>query len=259
MTSSDIIAGKAGFQQADLMDYGSLFGMGSSFGIDYTAQHLHQLGLLVKNSLAKEKYNTTYDNLSKENQAALDYTVSHNLHNLQLNSDKLVVDANIAEAINTLRNEISASLLKTKHYTGYTQAYSLNQQTSIYIADFLIYSSLVTVINRPNQNYSYTNNWPYDPSVGNTATTETFMWTWISFALFILGIGGVLFIYQQYLKPTNEHSEALPANLFEFKPLLASQRSIAPYFLVVALVLLIQIFVGAFLGTIIQIEVAFMA
>jgi nitric oxide reductase subunit B len=27
MTSNDIILGKAGFQQADLMDYGSLFGM----------------------------------------------------------------------------------------------------------------------------------------------------------------------------------------------------------------------------------------
>jgi nitric oxide reductase subunit B len=248
MTSSDIIAGKAGFQQADLMDYGSLFGMGSSFGIDYTAQYLHQLGLLVKNSLAKEKYNTTYENLSKENQAAIDYTVSYDLHNLQLNSKRLIIDSNIADAINTLRDDISTSLLKTKEYTGYTKAYSLNQQTSIYTADFLIYSALVTVINRPNQNYSYTNNWPYDPSVGNIATTATFMWTWISFALFILGIGGVLFIYQQYLKPAEEHNESLPSHLFEFNPLLASQKSIAPYFLIVAIVLLVQILVGAILG-----------
>ena len=29
---SDIVAGKAGFQKADLMDYGSLYGMGSYFG-----------------------------------------------------------------------------------------------------------------------------------------------------------------------------------------------------------------------------------
>src|SRR4051794_31249805 len=37
MTGEDIVAGKAGFQKADLMDYGSLFGMGSYFGQDYTA------------------------------------------------------------------------------------------------------------------------------------------------------------------------------------------------------------------------------
>ena len=32
MTDDDIVAGKAGFQKADLMDYGSLYGMGSYFG-----------------------------------------------------------------------------------------------------------------------------------------------------------------------------------------------------------------------------------
>src|SRR3954452_16400891 len=37
MTAEGILAGKAGFQKADLMDYGSLYGMGSYFGQDYTA------------------------------------------------------------------------------------------------------------------------------------------------------------------------------------------------------------------------------
>ena len=36
MSAADILAGKAGFQKADLMDYGSLYGMGSYFGEDYT-------------------------------------------------------------------------------------------------------------------------------------------------------------------------------------------------------------------------------
>ena len=37
MTNDDVVAGKAGFQKADLMDYGSLYGMGSYYGQDYTA------------------------------------------------------------------------------------------------------------------------------------------------------------------------------------------------------------------------------
>ena len=144
------------------------------------------------------------------------------LHNLHLIEEKLVVDPTIADAIVNLRTEVSASLLKTEKYTGYTKAYSLNPQTSLYTADFLIYSALITVINRPNETHSYANNWPYDPSIGNVATTETFMWTWISFALFVLGIGAVLFIYQQYLKPLGEHNEKLPTPLFDFKPLFPS-------------------------------------
>lgn len=248
MTSADIIAGKGGFQQADLMDYGSIFGMGASFGIDYTAQHAHQLGLKVKEILAQNKYHTSYSQLAKEDRASIDYLAIQKLHNLHLTEEKLVVDPIIANAIISLRSEVSTSLLKTERYTGYTKAYSLNEQTSLYTADSLIYSALVTVINRPSETYSYTNNWPYDPSVGNTATTETFMWTWISFALFVMGIGAVMFIYQQYLKPLGEHTIKLPTPLFDFKPLFASQTAVAPYFIIVAMVLLLQILSGGILA-----------
>src|SRR6476619_3186563 len=52
MTRDDIVAGKGGFQKADLMDYGSIYGMGSYFGEDYTASTLVRLGVLTKQSLA---------------------------------------------------------------------------------------------------------------------------------------------------------------------------------------------------------------
>ena len=48
MTGDDIVAGKAGFQKADLMDYGSLYGMGSYFGQDYTAFGLMRLATLTE-------------------------------------------------------------------------------------------------------------------------------------------------------------------------------------------------------------------
>src|SRR5690242_12354908 len=52
MSADDIVAGKGGFQKADLMDYGSIYGMGSYFGEDYTASTLARLGVLTKQSLA---------------------------------------------------------------------------------------------------------------------------------------------------------------------------------------------------------------
>jgi len=52
MTADDIVAGKGGFQKADLMDYGSIYGMGSYFGEDYTASTLVRLGALTKQGLA---------------------------------------------------------------------------------------------------------------------------------------------------------------------------------------------------------------
>src|SRR5678815_6068540 len=51
MSGDDVVAGKGGFQKADLMDYGSIYGMGSYFGEDYTASTLARLGVLTKQSL----------------------------------------------------------------------------------------------------------------------------------------------------------------------------------------------------------------
>src|SRR5580698_7140274 len=52
LTAADIELGKAGFQKADLMDYGSLYGMGSYFGKDYTAAYLVRLATLTEDNIA---------------------------------------------------------------------------------------------------------------------------------------------------------------------------------------------------------------
>ena len=52
MTADDHLAGKGGFQKADLMDYGSLYGMGSYYGEDYTASILVRLGTATQNNVA---------------------------------------------------------------------------------------------------------------------------------------------------------------------------------------------------------------
>ena len=53
MSAEGIVEGKAGFQKSDLMDYGSLYGMGSYFGQDYTAFGLVRLAELTEGNLAR--------------------------------------------------------------------------------------------------------------------------------------------------------------------------------------------------------------
>ena len=75
MTGDDILAGKGGFQKADLMDFGSLYGMGSYFGQDYTAFGLMRLATLTENSLAQTRFGKAFDALSPEQQAAVRNTM----------------------------------------------------------------------------------------------------------------------------------------------------------------------------------------
>jgi nitric oxide reductase subunit B len=93
---------------------------------------------------------------------------------------------------------------------------------------------------------SWTQNWPYEPLVGNTPTTSTFHWTWISFCFTFFAFGAVLFIYQRYLNDPDRG--AMDPVLARFAGLTPSQRRIGKYFIIVALVLLLQILAGSIMA-----------
>ena len=71
MSAQDIEAGKAGFQKADLMDYGSLYGMGSYFGEDYTAANLVRLANLTQDNIAQAKLGKAFAALDPDAQASV--------------------------------------------------------------------------------------------------------------------------------------------------------------------------------------------
>lgn len=246
MTEQDIAAGKAGFQRADLMDYGSLYGMGSYFGEDYTAKYLVRLGQMVEKEIAKEKFSTSLQNLSVGQRYEVKLAMQRMLKQLDLTQANLIVAPPVAKAILQLQKDISQSLLKHDYEAGWTKAYSLNSQSALQTANFLIYSSLTTVANRPGKEFSYTNNWPYEPSVGNGPTNQTFYWTWISFCFVFFGFGVVLYIFHRYLSEPDVGIKT--PFLLEFKPLTFSQKKVGKYFIIVSLILLLQILVGALMA-----------
>ncbi len=71
MTDGDVVAGKSGFQKADLMDFGSLYGMGSYFGQDYTAFALMRLATLTEDNLAQTRFAKPFGALDPEQQATV--------------------------------------------------------------------------------------------------------------------------------------------------------------------------------------------
>lgn len=246
MTDADIYAGKGGFQRADLMDFGSIYGMGSYFGEDYTAKYLVRLGSLTEEQLAQTHYRKSYTLLSEGEQYTVRKEMQQTLQNLDLNQQMSIVPEALTKAIQQLQNEISQDLLNHHFESGWTRAYSLDSQSALQTADFLIYSSLTTVVHRPGKSFSYTNNWPYEPTVGNVPTDDTFYWTWVSFTFVFFGFGVVLYIYHRYL---SEPDMGIKTPIFlTFRPLTESQRKMGQFFIVVVLVLLVQIGVGALMA-----------
>jgi len=243
MSGHDIIAGKSGFQKADLMDYGSLYGMGSYFGPDYTAEDLVALATATQENLAQASTGEAFTSLGADQQAAIKSHMQAQLHGVDLTQRAVTVPDALATAITTVRDGIATQLRQDNFAAGYSKARSLDAQTARQTADFLIYSSLTTVAHRPGTDVSWTQNWPYEPIVGNAPTSATFIWTWASFCFVFFGFGAVLFIYQIFL--SDPDVAPMDPVLIGFRTLTPSQRKTGKYFLFVAAVLLLQIGAGS--------------
>jgi nitric oxide reductase subunit B len=243
LTGADIVAGKAGFQKADLMDYGSLCGMGSYFGPDYTAQNLVALASATEQNLAGDTYNKDFSVLAADQQAAVKARMQDLLHGVDLTQPVVTVPPALAQAIVSVRDHIAAGLMENNFAEGYSKARSLDPQLARQTADFLIYASLTTVAHRPGTTVSWTQNWPYEPIVGNSPSAATFIWTWASFCFIFFGFGAVLAIYKIFL--SDPDVAPMDPVLVGFRALTPSQRSTGKYFLFVALVFLLQIGAGS--------------
>ena len=243
MTGDDIVAGKGGFQKADLMDYGSIYGMGSYFGEDYTASNLVLLGQHTRENLAHSMYGAGFDGLKPEQQAAVTMAMQRDLQGIDLTQPRVTVSDAVADAIRATQAQVTEALNTVKLSAGWTPARSLDPELRLQTADFIVYSSITTVARRPNMTSSWTENWPYEPLVGNVPTTNTFRWTWISFCFTFFAMGLVLFLYRAYL----DHPDDAPMErrLANFLPLTPSQRKTGKYFVVVALVFLASQGAGA--------------
>jgi len=246
MTADDIVGGKGGFQKADLMDYGSIYGMGSYFGEDYTASTLVALGADTRAAIAQANYGKPFDGLAPEQQVVATQAMRDQLQKIDLTQSKVAVSDGVGKAIAAAQSRITATLSTEKLAAGWVPARSLSPDLARQTADFIIYSALTTVARRPGGGGSWTENWPYEPLVGNTPTTNTFHWTWISFCFTFFAFGAVLFLYRTYL----DHPDDAPMErgLAQFRGLTPSQRRVGKYFLVVVLVFLASQGAGAIMA-----------
>jgi nitric oxide reductase subunit B len=247
MSYADIVGGKSGFQKADLMDYGSLYGMGSAFGEDYTAEYLVQMAKEVQENLALARYGKPFDAIDADRQSGITNSMREQLRGIDLSQPQVVLPDAVARAIESLRPRIATALLTDDFSKGYTGARALNPTSASQTANFLLYSSLTTVARRPGKDYSWTSNWPSEPLVGNAPTRATFVWTWASFTMVFFAIGAVLVIFRLWIEPKAVNETFEPV-LLSFKAPTPSQKALWKYFLVVAGVLLVQILAGSIMA-----------
>ncbi|NOX52272.1 MAG: nitric-oxide reductase large subunit, partial [Gammaproteobacteria bacterium] len=254
-TGENIQRGQNVWQSIGGMQQGSIWGHGSYLAPDWSADWLHReaeallAGLVNENAL----------NLSADNESLKDiYTVAlqKQMRTNTYSADTGIVVVTPARA-NAIR-EVAA------HYQGLFEGHdefldlrrdyafplnaSLDNKNSHDLSAFIFWTAWSAVTERPGQEISYTSNWPHDPLVGNVPAAGVFLWSFVSIALLLLGIGGLVWYYAKQFDDWRDDMQ--PESGIAQKDNLASvtitpsMRATAKYFWVVAALFLVQVLLG---------------
>ncbi len=245
-TAADIKAGQEVFLQYGLMEHGTLLGHGAYLGPDYTAEYLHSYTLSLQNSLANEKYNQPFEKLADDQKASITANVKSMLHTNRYDASTGTLTLTAPE-VTAYENEVqnwTNYFTKSDQAPGLPQNFISNPKELKNLAIFFSWTAWASVAYRPGENYSYTNNWPFDKQAGNSPSSSAIIWSALSLILLLGMTGLILFIFGKfdYLGWKSGFSDqSITENAIVPTE---SQKAVLKYFVVVALLFFLQVLAG---------------
>jgi nitric oxide reductase subunit B len=245
-TRADVNAGQAVFLKYGLMDNGSIWGHGAYMGPDYAAAALHRIGESVAGSIALQRYRRPIDALTPGQRAAVhaETAVELKTNRYEAASGTLYLTAPEAAAI---RQEVAAWTDYFRHpaRNGGLHPGLVSDPVELrQFSAFVSWAAWASVAARPGETYSYTNNFPYDPTVGNVATPNALLWSALSLMVLLGGIAVVLLAFGKFdYLGWISHDHLIRPHVLpgQSSP---GQRALVKFFVVVALLFLMQALVG---------------
>jgi nitric oxide reductase subunit B len=249
-TKSDIIAGQDVYQRYGLMDHGSVWGHGSQRGMEFSAVTLHLMSEKVRENISNSVYGRQYDHLTAEERDLVDVRTRRLVkkNNYDASSDTLRLEGCQLAALGDIENFWERTFRDGDKGYGFLPSTIPTPEERKQIGRFFFWTAWVASAARPGADYSYTNNWPADRSVGNVATTQTYIWSIAGIVSLFVTLGLFIFwVHRDRLWYGEPKGIPLAEKLVDM-PLTSSQVKAAKYFLVVILLFLIQTAFGGLLA-----------
>lgn len=249
-TKADILAGQDVYQRYGLMDHGSVWGHGSQRGMEFSAVTLRRLGDVTRAAIALEEFGRPYAELSPEQQQVADLRTAQHLKTNRYDPtrDALPLTAAQAQAVRENEQFWERVFGQGEQAYGFLPGQVPTVEERRQLSRFFFWTAWVAVTSRPDGDHSYTNNWPPDRTVGNVATTETYIWTIGGVLSLFLVLGFFIYYVHRHQIWYGEAKGVPLAEKLIDMPLTSSQLKAAKYFLVVILLFLVQTSFGGLLA-----------
>jgi nitric oxide reductase subunit B len=236
-TGADIHAGQDVFLKNGLMEFGSIFGHGAYLGPDFTADYLHRSATQVL---------TTYGGAGSDS-AARRTRDDFRANRYDARTHTLTFSAAQADAFPVLVAHYR-QLLDSPNGRNGLRPHAISDATQLrQLTSYFAWSAWAAAAQRPGKTYSYTNNWPGEPLVGNTPTGDVVVWSVLSLVALLGGTGALFAAFGRWnwLGWHGRDQRELRFREPQTVALTPSQRATAWFFLVMAGLFLMQTLVGA--------------
>jgi nitric oxide reductase subunit B len=245
-SGDDIRAGQAIFLKYGLMDNGSIWGHGGYLGPDFSAAALHRMGEDTAAAIARQNYGQPLNALTPAQLAAVRAETAVELKTNRYDP--------ATQTLQLTAPETAAFAQQLAYWTEYFRNPARNGGLAPdLISDpgelrqftaFVTWAAWASVTHRPGRNYSYTNNFPYDPDVGNVPTPSALLWSALSLLVLLAGTAAVLLAFGKFdylgwvSRGHHIHPQLVPGDSS------AGQRALVKFAVVVAVLFLAQTLIG---------------
>ncbi len=250
-TGADILAGQDVFLKYGLQEHGTLWGHGAYLGPDYTAETLHRLAEVSRDTLAKARFGILYADLDTGRKAAVDAEVQRaaRTNTWDPAAKTITFPPGVAAAFAVAKTEWAEYFGGDTAAPGLPAHYIKDPKELDALAAYFSWATWATVARRPGKDYSYTNNFPYEPLVGNQPSSATYLWSGLSLISLLGGLGTILFVFGKFdflgwKSEGGEHHHDAPKAM----ALTPSQKVMGLFLAVVALLFLLQTLAGGALA-----------
>jgi nitric oxide reductase subunit B len=250
----DILDGQTAWQSIGGMQLGSIWGHGAYQAPDWTADWLHRELTAWLDLAARDAHGKDYAQLSTPEQAALREALKaeYRGNGADAATDTLTVSPRRARAMaqTAAYYDLLFSDAPSQHRTR--ESYAMKENTlpdparRTQLTQFFFWTAWAAATERPGQDVTYTNNWPHEPLIGNTPSTENIVWSIVSVVVLLAGIGLLVWAWA-FLRGEEEPEPEAPAKdpLTSFA-LTPSQRALGKYVFLVAALFGFQVLLGGF-------------
>jgi nitric oxide reductase subunit B len=246
LDGDSIQRGQGVWQSLGGQQVGSIWGHGAYLAPDWTADWLHREALFILDHWARDAGVTHFTALSVEHQASmrarLEAVMRTNTYDAM--TGQITIDPVRAAAFEALTAYYTALFSEGRDAYAIPRGALTDPLKARAMNAFFWWTAWAATTNRPGQSVTYTNNWPHEPLVGNRPTGSAVVWSVISFVLLLAGIGGMVWYFAAQERPST------PAEVPSRDPLLGlqptpSQRATAKYFYITAVLIVVQVGLGA--------------